>query len=63
MPTRFPCTTCGRHDDVPLPHVSKDSWVDYFRCEFCGHVWVSPKPGERGQTRDVTLPREPEERA
>jgi len=37
--------------------VSKDSWVDYYRCPRCGHVWSTEKGEETFRTH-VTAPRE-----
>ena len=37
-----------------LEFTSNNAAVDYFRCDACGHVWTSPKPGNTGMRRDIT---------
>ena len=48
------CPQCSATNARLLTFNSAISYVDYFRCPSCGHVWNQPKPGETGPTRDVT---------
>lgn len=40
--TRPPCEKC-QTPGIHLPGISSDSFVDYFRCAACAHVWTLPK--------------------
>lgn len=53
--SRAICTKCqstGRLLEGP----SHDSWVEYYACDSCGHVWTYPKGIPDAQPKDVTLP-------
>ena len=43
MPYR-PCPQCGTLAARRLEYSSAIAWVNYFRCEECGHVSTTPKP-------------------
>jgi hypothetical protein len=53
MPHVRPCPKCGARGSHWLRRASRGTYVNYFRCVTCGHVWLVPKPGS---------PREPRER-
>lgn len=38
-----PCPNCSGDRGRWLEGSSKDAYVDYFRCDACGHVWNIPK--------------------
>ena len=44
MPAR-PCPTCQRETPRRLPEFSERliTAVLYYRCDYCGHVWIVPK--------------------
>jgi len=44
-----PCLACQSPAVRWLESLSEDAYVNYFRCEKCGHVWAMPK----GQTDAV----------
>jgi hypothetical protein len=54
MPQSRPCPSCHAPGSHWLEGVSKDAYVDYFRCQICGHVWNTPKAGATGEARNVT---------
>jgi hypothetical protein len=37
------CPRCESIRTRPLPELSRDADVDYFRCDHCAHVWTTPK--------------------
>jgi Zn ribbon nucleic-acid-binding protein len=37
------CAECQSTDTMFLPYVSSQSWVWYFRCSKCGHIWAIDK--------------------
>jgi uncharacterized Zn finger protein len=37
------CPSCSVNRGRWLEGSSKDAYVDYFRCDSCGHVWNIPK--------------------
>jgi uncharacterized Zn finger protein len=45
------CPNMGRF----LVETSKDTAVDYFRCDRCGHVWSRDKLNPHAPPRDVTI--------
>jgi uncharacterized Zn finger protein len=47
-----PCPICGRETPRFLEHPSKEAWVNYYRCDKCGHVWTMPKPQEKPSLED-----------
>ena len=40
---QFPA--CGYDSSRKLEHISPDTALDYYRCDACGHVWVTFKDG------------------
>ena len=48
-----PCPICERHGHW-LESLSRDAYVDYYRCTACGHVWNVPK-NECEPAQDVTV--------
>ena len=42
MPVR-PCPTCTRQTPRWLEATSRDAYVNYYRCQYCGCVWTTPK--------------------
>lgn len=49
------CPVCRR--EMPyLPHLSDGSYVDYFRCHVCHHVWTINKKDPRWITHVTPLP-------
>jgi hypothetical protein len=55
MPRRF-CPQCERPGRL-LEAASQNAWVDYYRCDACGHVWTYDKKDLSAPPRDVTLQR------
>jgi uncharacterized Zn finger protein len=51
------CPHCKDAAGYQLETSSKVALVDYFRCKQCGHVWTLPKPGQDGQSHDITVQR------
>ncbi len=49
--TKCPCPICNEPGRRIAGHFA--TFVDYFRCEPCGHVWTVPKE-ECVPTQDVT---------
>ena len=50
------CHADGRY----LPGISADAYVDYYRCDKCGHVWTMPKqkaeqPREKDDRKEQPL--------
>jgi hypothetical protein len=45
MPVQ-PCPRCGQSVPRWLEASSRDAWVNYYRCDQCGHVWAVAKPGK-----------------
>ena len=45
------CSKCRKEGHV-LEEVSREAWVDYYRCQ-CGHVWTVARNGQR-ERFDVT---------
>jgi len=54
MPYRV-CSQCQRQGRL-LEHVSQGAYVDYYRCDHCGHVWSHEKGKPESKPRDVTIP-------
>ena len=42
MPTQ-PCPACHGPTTRRLDGASEDAYVNYYRCERCGHVWTTSK--------------------
>ena len=55
-----PCPHCQTPTAKHLEASSKDAWVNYYRCERCGHVWTVPKDAPFAPPKSVT--REPDTR-
>ena len=36
-----PCPACGHEHSRKLEHISPDLALDYYRCDACGHVWIT----------------------
>jgi hypothetical protein len=58
MPSR-PCPRCNRTGQF-LRDSSAIAMVDYFRCDFCGMVWVLDQRDPNQPPRLVTVPKESE---
>jgi len=58
MPTR-PCPDCRATAPRFLPGSSAYSWVNYYRCDACGHVFSIDVNDPNGPCRDVTVGRRP----
>jgi len=56
-----PCPSCRRENTRFLSGLSSDAHEDYYRCEGCGHVWITAK-GSLVILRDFRTPK-PKERA
>lgn len=54
MPHRI-CPQCHRQGRF-LEAASQEAWVDYYRCDVCGHVWAQSKEDPNAPPRDITLP-------
>ena len=52
MPDR-PCPNCQASCTDCLEACSSDLYVDYYRCDVCGHVWTIAKDGSE-EIRHVT---------
>lgn len=50
---RKPCPECG-HSGRFLPEPSIDSYVNYYRCDDCAHVWCYDKRKPDGAHHGVT---------
>jgi uncharacterized Zn finger protein len=55
MPHRI-CPQCERPGRL-LEAASHAAWVDYYRCDACGHVWTQDKKDLNAPPCDVTVPR------
>ena len=54
MPHRI-CPECKRSGRL-LEAASQYAWVNYYRCDVCGHVWTYDKNDLNAPPRDVTIP-------
>jgi rubredoxin len=36
--------------------MSEYAWVEYWRCDDCGHVWTNAKGDPEGPRQDITIP-------
>jgi len=52
MPSR-PCPNCQSSGPRHLEASSRDGYVNYYRCDGCGHVWTVTKDAAE-QIRHVT---------
>jgi uncharacterized Zn finger protein len=48
------CPKCQR-DGRFLEATSEAAWVEYYRCDECGHVWTHDKHKPDSKPRDVTI--------
>jgi rubredoxin len=48
------CPQCNRPGRL-LESASQTAWVDYYRCDGCGHVWTYDKKDVNAPPHDVTL--------
>ena len=53
MPHRI-CRKC-QHRGRLLEVSSSESFVEYYRCDNCGHVWTHEKDNPGGPPKDVTV--------
>jgi len=51
----LPCPKCGRVGRR-LDEASRDAYVNYYRCDTCGHVWNVSKDNPDAPSQDVTRP-------
>lgn len=49
------CSNCGQLGRL-LEFVSRNTWVDYYRCESCGLVWVIDKSAHCATKPRVVIP-------
>jgi hypothetical protein len=59
MPIR-PCPTCNRPTLRVLAGPSAFAYVNYYRCETCGHVWHTPKDDPNAEPTTVMQGRSPD---
>lgn len=50
-----PCPTCRQQTPRLIDTVSREAFVNYYRCETCGTVWNKPKDAD-GPIRIVAKP-------
>ena len=53
-----PCPNCRHSLPRPLDAASRDSRVEYYRCDFCEHVFNVPKDNPQAEPRTVAQGRE-----
>jgi hypothetical protein len=49
------CPKCRALDPCFLETTSRFAWVDYYRCDDCGHVWTISRDGRRRVTHVTPL--------
>ena len=49
------CPNCQASEPRWLETTSQAAWVDYYRCDDCGHVWTVSRDGERRITNVTPL--------
>jgi hypothetical protein len=54
MPGRK-CPRCSKPGRF-LPATSEHAVVDYYRCDWCRHVWTVDKKDTTSRLRDITIP-------
>lgn len=54
--TQRPCEKCLEPSPVRLQHASEGSYVTYYRCGRCWHVFHVPNEDLDGPRTDVTRP-------
>jgi len=60
MPTAPPCPACDSATTLELYAINRASYVNYYRCDQCGHVWVTTKDNPNKIARHITPePRKP----
>ena len=52
MPHRI-CPNCGKRGRL-LENSSRDAYVEYYRCDPCGHIWHYEKGNPHALPQDVT---------
>ena len=57
MPIR-PCPECQHQPLRLLEAASKSAWVNYYRCDECGHLWTVPKDQPEAALTDMILRRQ-----
>ena len=56
----YSCPHCDERMGRWLEETSRDTYVNYYRCDACGHVWNVSKDDPYAQPVDVTVhPRNP----
>ncbi len=55
MPHRI-CLHC-QHQGRLLENASQHAYVEYYRCDTCGHVWSHDKKNPDGPPNHITTPR------
>lgn len=58
MPHRV-CPMCRAQGRL-LEHTSKDAFVEYYRCDTCGHIWHHAKGDPLAPPKDVTIKTRPQ---
>jgi len=56
------CPQCQRQGRL-LEAASTYAYVEYFRCDHCGHVWTHDKDRPDSEPHDVTIPPKPPNKA
>lgn len=49
------CSRCRVAVGIFLPKVSSQTVVDYYFCEFCGHVWTEAKSPPAGSKQNASI--------
>ena len=52
-PQQASCPQCLKNTATKLRGISRDAYVDYYRCDRCGHVWTTEKGSDR-PVSDIT---------
>ena len=55
MPATPTCPACDSATTQELSAINQSSYVNYYRCERCGHVWATAKNDPDKVTRHITL--------
>lgn len=55
MPATPHCPACNSDTTGELSAVNSTSYVNYYRCDRCGHVWATAKSDPNEVTRHITL--------
>jgi hypothetical protein len=51
------CLICS-HVGRLLDEASRDAYVEYYRCDDCGHVWARDKQKPNAPPKSITIPPE-----